>query len=88
MPIVGSVNISPIFSIQLKNHQFLLFQGNSLFFMEEEQKKTDKSVLCEVCKQQVAKYTCPACFKKTCSLECVRLHKKQVSIKILELEIG
>ena len=56
--------------------------------MEEEQKKTDKSVLCEVCKQQVAKYTCPACFKKTCSLECVRLHKKQVSIKIAELEIG
>lgn len=31
---------------------------------------------CDVCTKQLPKYTCPACDKRTCSLECVKSHKE------------
>ncbi|ODV80185.1 uncharacterized protein CANTADRAFT_25871 [Suhomyces tanzawaensis NRRL Y-17324] len=37
---------------------------------------TEKS-LCSICFINDSKYTCPACGTKTCSIECVRRHKKQ-----------
>lgn len=34
--------------------------------------------ICEVCSIQPAKYTCPECEVKTCSLPCVKIHKKEL----------
>lgn len=33
--------------------------------------------MCEVCGEFEAKYKCPRCFKRTCSLKCSKLHKTQ-----------
>ena len=33
-------------------------------------------MLCQVCGQAPAKYTCPKCKLKTCSLNCVKQHKE------------
>ncbi|XP_047029794.1 box C/D snoRNA protein 1 [Helicoverpa zea] len=33
---------------------------------------------CEVCARNKAKYTCPKCEVKTCCLDCVRIHKKEL----------
>lgn len=33
---------------------------------------------CEVCGTTKAKYTCPKCEVRTCSLTCVNLHKKEL----------
>ncbi|CAD0195810.1 unnamed protein product [Chrysodeixis includens] len=33
---------------------------------------------CEVCGANKAKYTCPKCEVKTCCLDCVRIHKKEL----------
>ncbi|XP_027852691.2 box C/D snoRNA protein 1 [Aphis gossypii] len=33
---------------------------------------------CEVCDNDVAKYCCPRCEVKTCSLSCVNIHKKEL----------
>eukprot|EP00960_Hanusia_phi_P004731 137613-Hanusia_phi.AAC.1 len=46
---------------------------------DEEPEKEKSMIICEMCSKTEAKYTCPACFKKTCSLECVREHKRQFS---------
>jgi len=35
------------------------------------------SALCEICYAFEAKYRCPACERRTCSVECVRRHKEQ-----------
>lgn len=34
---------------------------------------------CEVCNFDLAKYTCPKCELKTCKVECVRIHKKELN---------
>lgn len=34
---------------------------------------------CEVCNLNSAKYTCPKCEVKTCQLECLRIHKKELN---------
>lgn len=34
---------------------------------------------CEVCNFNMAKYTCPKCEVKTCQLECLRIHKKELN---------
>uniref|UniRef100_A0A1B6MMI0 Box C/D snoRNA protein 1 n=2 Tax=Graphocephala atropunctata TaxID=36148 RepID=A0A1B6MMI0_9HEMI len=33
---------------------------------------------CEVCSKHEAKYTCPRCELRTCCLECVKIHKKEL----------
>lgn len=33
---------------------------------------------CEVCGKNKAKYTCPKCEVRTCCLECVNIHKKEL----------
>lgn len=33
---------------------------------------------CEVCGENGAKYTCPRCELRTCCLECVKIHKKEL----------
>lgn len=53
--------------------------------MEGEGEKDNKKQICQVCGMQPAKYTCPGCNKKTCSLTCVRSHKKQVDYIFLLL---
>lgn len=41
---------------------------------------TQKSLgLCEVCNHVPAKYTCPKCEVKTCSLRCLNIHKKELN---------
>ncbi|KAI5078679.1 hypothetical protein GOP47_0006350 [Adiantum capillus-veneris] len=37
------------------------------------------TVKCEECKKEVAKYKCPACFLRSCSLPCIRAHKERTS---------
>ncbi|XP_029158992.1 box C/D snoRNA protein 1-like, partial [Nylanderia fulva] len=39
---------------------------------------SDKLEDCEVCGATKAKYTCPKCEVRTCSLVCVNLHKKEL----------
>lgn len=34
--------------------------------------------ICEVCSKVESKYTCPKCEVKTCSLSCVKIHKKEL----------
>jgi hypothetical protein len=34
-------------------------------------------VQCEVCAAAAAKYKCPRCFVQTCSLACVKRHKRE-----------
>eukprot|EP00250_Pteridium_aquilinum_P023460 c26940_g1_i1 orf=1-336(-) len=34
---------------------------------------------CEECHKEIAKYTCPGCSLRTCSLPCVRAHKERTS---------
>lgn len=34
---------------------------------------------CEVCNFDLAKYTCPKCEIKTCKLDCLRIHKKELN---------
>ncbi|XP_063972611.1 box C/D snoRNA protein 1 [Diachasmimorpha longicaudata] len=34
---------------------------------------------CEVCAKESAKYTCPKCEVRTCCLECVNIHKKELN---------
>lgn len=31
---------------------------------------------CRVCRAALHKYTCPACFSKSCSVECIKRHKQ------------
>ncbi|EGV64877.1 Box C/D snoRNA accumulation [Yamadazyma tenuis] len=38
---------------------------------------SDTSALCSICLESSAKYTCPACTARTCSMECIKRHKKQ-----------
>ena len=33
---------------------------------------------CEVCNTNKAKYTCPKCEVRTCGIECVNIHKKEL----------
>ncbi|XP_072764854.1 box C/D snoRNA protein 1 [Anoplolepis gracilipes] len=40
---------------------------------------SDKLEDCEVCGATKAKYTCPKCEVRTCSLVCVKLHKKELN---------
>jgi len=44
----------------------------------EEEEVFDKS-LCQMCKTNKWKYTCPKCLMHTCSLPCVKSHKKEFS---------
>ena len=34
--------------------------------------------VCEICKINPFKYKCPKCFLKTCSVSCVKTHKKKL----------
>ena len=40
-------------------------------------KKEPPSKVCSMCTDNEAKYTCPKCFARSCSLKCVKLHKEQ-----------
>ena len=37
----------------------------------------EKKILCEICKKEEYKYNCPRCKIKTCSVACVKNHKKK-----------
>lgn len=41
-----------------------------------EQQVAEVGPQCQVCTQAAAKYCCPRCDKRTCSLECVKAHKE------------
>ncbi|KAL5276195.1 ZNHIT6 family protein [Megaselia abdita] len=43
-----------------------------------EEKPLPRLGNCEVCSKVESKYTCPKCEVKTCSLECVNVHKKEL----------
>ncbi|XP_054273306.1 box C/D snoRNA protein 1 [Macrosteles quadrilineatus] len=48
--------------------------------VDEETPITDNSRIedCEVCGKNKAKYTCPRCEVRTCCLDCVKIHKKEL----------
>lgn len=48
--------------------------------MEDNKSETNYNRLgsCEVCGNENAQYTCPRCELKTCCLECVKIHKKEL----------
>lgn len=54
---------------------------------EEDEKEPDKNpklieaIKCEICLKNLAKYKCPACSVKTCSLKCVNAHKEKTKCK-------
>ena len=77
---LGSVVAMPII-----RHSLILLCFYSLFVyrvrMDVEGKKKHEVILCEVCQQKPFKYTCPGCNKRTCSLDCVRRHKKDVGFE-------
>jgi hypothetical protein len=39
----------------------------------------DSSSLCSMCQNRAARYRCPGCHTRTCSVECVRAHKAKSS---------
>ncbi|KAL1465091.1 hypothetical protein WDU94_004685 [Cyamophila willieti] len=43
-----------------------------------EDKETPRLGYCEVCAVKPAKYTCPKCELKTCCLNCVNIHKREL----------
>lgn len=43
-----------------------------------EEKRTLRLGNCEVCAVEPAKYTCPKCELKTCCLNCINIHKKEL----------
>lgn len=47
-------------------------------FIEPFRSKEGRLGKCEVCNFVSAKYTCPKCEVKTCRLECLRIHKKEL----------
>ncbi|EAR94556.2 HIT zinc finger protein (macronuclear) [Tetrahymena thermophila SB210] len=61
--------------IQRELSQDELFTPDNQQQVSEEQKEQQKK--CFVCKTKEHKYTCPGCFKKTCSLQCSKDHKVQ-----------
>ncbi|KAG5675732.1 hypothetical protein PVAND_005610 [Polypedilum vanderplanki] len=46
--------------------------------IEAEIKKRERFGSCEVCNKNQAKYTCPRCELHTCSLNCSKIHKKEL----------
>lgn len=38
--------------------------------------KIENTILCQICKLNQFKYTCPACLIKTCSIPCINNHKR------------
>lgn len=46
---------------------------------EEEKSLRPPPPSCQICNQEAAKYKCPACLLRTCSLKCVNLHKTQMN---------
>ncbi|EER18252.1 conserved hypothetical protein, partial [Perkinsus marinus ATCC 50983] len=44
-----------------------------------EKSDASSASLCQVCKNNDFKYTCPACSMRTCSLECVNAHKAKTN---------
>ena len=49
------------------------------FEHDDEPPRVKEVILCEVCKINAFKYKCPKCSKKTCSLICVKEHKKNLN---------
>jgi len=45
------------------------------FISKKRNKENDN--ICQICKINKYKYTCPKCFIKTCSVNCVKNHKKR-----------
>uniref|UniRef100_A0A336MM05 Box C/D snoRNA protein 1 n=1 Tax=Culicoides sonorensis TaxID=179676 RepID=A0A336MM05_CULSO len=45
---------------------------------KEENKEVSRLGKCEVCIINDAKYTCPKCEVKTCCLDCLKIHKKEL----------
>lgn len=43
-------------------------------------------MLCQVCGKNISKYTCPACDIKTCSVDCIKRHKKETGCTGVKLK--
>ena len=44
---------------------------------QNSESDSEKKILCEICKKEQYKYNCPKCQIKTCSVLCVKTHKKK-----------
>ena len=64
-----------------KNEQILNYKDNQIEKSDEEKYCEDiiesPKILCEICKKEEYKYNCPRCLIKTCSVKCVKAHKKK-----------
>ena len=58
--------------LQKKEESSKISESESDDGSSEEQK-----ILCEICKKEAYKYNCPKCKIKTCSVKCVKAHKKK-----------
>ena len=43
----------------------------------DDESSEEQKILCEICKKEAYKYNCPKCKIKTCSVKCVKAHKKK-----------
>lgn len=51
--------------------------GGAQLVADAASSSTKRAMVCCVCGDKTAQYTCPGCKKRTCSLTCVRMHKAQ-----------
>ena len=54
-------------------------EGRSPCATAGDEEEAGTSTACEECRAAEAKYKCPACGVRTCSLVCVRAHKQRMS---------
>ena len=52
-------------------------EESSLESESSQEKPNFQKILCEICKKEEYKYNCPKCKLKTCSVTCVKNHKKK-----------
>ncbi|KAI6172854.1 HIT-type domain-containing protein [Aphelenchoides besseyi] len=57
--------------------ELLVDPPNSVEVEPPLKKRRGEDVICELCKTATSKYTCPRCRFRSCSVECVRLHKEE-----------
>lgn len=65
--------------IEVKFHTVISRHGQDMeFIIELKFNFIFRLGLCEVCNGNLAKYCCPKCEVKTCKLECLNIHKKEL----------
>ncbi|KAH9492572.1 Box C/D snoRNA protein 1 [Bulinus truncatus] len=56
----------------------VIFEGSEISHKSPKEGCLKRKLACELCSNAEAIYTCPGCELKTCSLQCVKEHKKRL----------